>query len=318
MTMNNDLVLTINNLRLNAQRVFDFLDVTESTRIDYKYRIGLFLDFLQVNGFTHNTFLEFKRYLTGRTDLSTSTKNKYLAAARIFLKELNRQEVLPVDITQNIKTFTQEKKHKRTGLNEDEMTKLVNYLRSLDPSPQNTRIRAIISLLALQGLRQVEIVRLDVEDLDLSNMTAQIQGKGRDDKEPIDLHPESVKVLADYIKSNRKASGALFTSISNNRHNQRLTTRAIREIVTSVLKGLSIEKSTHGFRHYFTTKLIKTYKGDLLEVAQYTRHRSLEMLQVYNDSIKKQADLPRYYNAFDGVAFSESQSEVPIIINTGS
>ncbi|QQS38892.1 tyrosine-type recombinase/integrase [Candidatus Woesebacteria bacterium] len=318
MTMNNDLDLTINNPHLSAQKIFDLLDVAESTRIDYKYRIGLFLDFLQGNGFTHNTFLEFKRYLIGRTDLSTSTKNKYLAAARIFLKELNRQGVLPVDITQNIKTFTQEKKHKRTGVSEIEMARLVSYLRSLDPTPQNTRVKAIMSLLALQGLRQVEIVRLDVEDLDLSNMTALIQGKGRDDKEPIDLHPESVRVLLDYIKSNRKASGALFTSISNNRNNQRLTTRAIREIVTTVLKGLDIEKSTHGFRHYFTTKLIKTYKGDLLEVAQYTRHRSLEMLQVYNDSIKKQADLPRYYNAFDGVAFSESPPEVPIIINTGS
>jgi len=41
----------------------------------------------------------------------------------------------------------------------------------------------------------------------------------------------------------------------------------------------------------------------LLEVAQYTRHKSLEMLQVYNDNIKRQADLPRYYEAFSGVSF---------------
>jgi len=54
-------------------------------------------------------------------------------------------------------------------------------------------------------------------------------------------------------------------------------------------------------RHYFTTRLIKTYKGDLLEVRQYTRHSSLEMLQIYNDSIKQQADLPRFYSAFEGV-----------------
>jgi integrase len=66
---------------------------------------------------------------------------------------------------------------------------------------------------------------------------------------------------------------------------------------------LDIEKSTHGFRHYFTTKLIKTYKGDLLEVAQYTRHRGLEMLQVYNDSVKREADLPRYYETFSKVSF---------------
>lgn len=295
--------LTISNPQLNTERIFDLLDVAENTRIDYKYRIGLFLNFLQSNGFTQNTFLDFKRYLASRTDLSISTKNKYLATARIFLKELNRQGILPMDTTQNIKAFIQDKKHKRNGLSEDEMTRLVDYLRSLIPTPQNTRLKAIMSLLALQGLRQIEIVRLDVQDLDLVNRTSLIQGKGRDDKEPIDLHPETVKTLTEYIKSNRKASGALFTSVSNNCKNQRLTTRAVREIVTSVLKKLGIGKSTHGFRHYFTTKLIKTYKGDLLEVAQYTRHRSLEMLQVYNDSIKKQADLPRFYNAFEGVSF---------------
>jgi integrase/recombinase XerC len=68
-----------------------------------------------------------------------------------------------------------------------------------------------------------------------------------------------------------------------------------------VLDELGIDKTTHGFRHYFTTRLIKTYKGDLLEVRQYTRHASLEMLQIYNDSIKQQADLPRFYSAFEGV-----------------
>ena len=70
-----------------------------------------------------------------------------------------------------------------------------------------------------------------------------------------------------------------------------------------ILKELGIEKTTHGFRHFFTTTLIKTYKGDLLEVAQYTRHKGLEMLQVYNDNIKKEADLPRFYKAFKGVSF---------------
>ncbi len=41
-----------------------------------------------------------------------------------------------------------------------------------------------------------------------------------------------------------------------------------------------------------------------MEVAQYTRHKNLEMLQVYNDNIKKEADLPRFYKAFSGVKFS--------------
>jgi len=100
--------------------------------------------------------------------------------------------------------------------------------------------------------------------------------------------------------------GHLFISNSGNSKNNRLTTRSIRGIVKELLDSLEIDKTTHGFRHYFTTTLIKTYKGDLTQVSRYTRHKSLEMLQVYNDRIITQEDLPRYYRAFKGVSFNFS------------
>jgi len=299
--INSGQALSIEDTRDKANKVFDLLDVSEATRKDYKYRIGLFLDFTGERGFNRNSFLEFKRSLAERTDLAVATKNKYLATAKIFLKEANRQGFLPADITQNIKTFSQNKKHKRDGLNDEEIKTLTEAMQALPETPTNARLKAILSLLVFQGLRQVEIIRLDVKDIDFISKTAFIQGKGQDDKEPINLHPEAIRALQGYLKSNKIADGALFTSQSNNNKNQRLTTRAIRDIVKKTLNDLGIEKTTHGFRHYFTTTLIKTYKGDLLEVAQYTRHKSLEMLQVYNDNINRKADLPRFYRAFGRV-----------------
>src|SRR5258708_38758423 len=168
--------------KARANEIFDSFDVSEATRTDYKYRIGLFLNFISQNGVHHNSYLEFKRNLAQRTDLSIATKNKYLATAKIFLKELNRRGILPFDITQNIKTFNQSKKHKRDGLTHQEIQSLEEKLKQLDNSPQNTRIKALFSLLAFQGLRQIEIIRLDVSDLDLVNATAFIRGKGQDDK----------------------------------------------------------------------------------------------------------------------------------------
>lgn len=294
--------LTVANPREQAERAFDLLDISDSTRQDYKYRIGLFIGFIEENGLNHNTFLEFKRALADRTDITVSTKNKYLATAKIFLKEANRQGALPVDITQNVKTFSQNKKHKKDGLNDEEIERLTHAMRELPKTQRNTRLKAILSLLVFQGLRQVEVVRLNVKDIDFVSNVAYVQGKGRDDKEPVNLHPETTRALKIYVKSNKIADGALFTSQSNNSKNMRLTTRGLRGVVKETLNDLNIDKSTHGFRHYFTTKLIKTYKGDLLEVAQYTRHKSLEMLQVYNDSINREADLPRFYQAFDGVS----------------
>jgi integrase len=160
----------------------------------------------------------------------------------------------------------------------------------------------MIALLALQGLRQIEVVRLDVGDVDLVASTAMVRGKGEDDKELVYLHPETTKALTDYLKTNKVADGALFFSQSNNSRNRRLTTKGVRIMVQDILTHLGIEKTVHGFRHFFTTTLIKSYKGDLLEVARYTRHKTLEMLTVYNDNIKQKADLPRFYSALANVS----------------
>lgn len=285
----------------HASSVFDLLDVREATRYDYQARIGLFVSFVQREGLHRNSFLTFKRWLAERTDISVSTKNKYLVTARIFLKELNRQGLLPADITQNIKSFSQSRKHKKDGLTEGEVARLAEYLHLLPRTAQNARLKAIIALLTLQGLRQIEVVRLDVSDLHLARSVAYIHGKGKDDKEPISLHPETVRLLREYLTTNKVADGALFVSNSNNSLRQRLTTRSLQRLVQSVFDKLDIAKSVHGLRHFYATKLIRAYEGDLLQVARYTRHSSISTLPVYFDDVQSEADLPRYYQTFEDV-----------------
>ncbi len=299
--MNTTLALSTSEALHQAAAVFDQLDVAESTRTEYKWRLGGFVSFLGKEPLTTESYLQYKRYLGSRTDLSVSTKNKYLVAARVLLKELTRRGLLPMDITLNVRFFQQSKKHKQEGLNDQEIGELTAWLRGLEPTPANARLKAIICLLALQGLRQVEVCRLDVADLDLVARTALVRGKGRDDKEAIDLTPQTVRALKGYLKTARVADGPLFPSWHHNPRYTRLTPRAVRLFIRQALDNLGIDKTTHGFRHYFTTKLLTAYKGDLLEARQYTRHSGLEMLRVYDDRRKQQADLPRFYRAFQEV-----------------
>ena len=296
-----ELVTTNQNLEELSRKVFDFLDIAESTRKDYRYFIGHFIEFIEKNGFNVNSLLEYKRGLSSRNDITVSSKNKYFYTAKVFLKELNRQGLLPVDVTQNIKGFKQGKKHKKDGLNDDEVSMLTERLRSLPKSPKNSRLKGIISLLLYQGLRQIEVIRLNVSDVDLSRQVIYIQGKGQDDVEPVDLHPLTVKHLKEYLRLNKIKSGALFFSTSNNRKNQRLSTRSIRNMVKEVLNDLNIDKSTHGFRHTFTTKLIKSFEGHLLDVMKFTRHKCVDTLQVYNDRLATEENLPKFYETFAGL-----------------
>jgi len=296
-------------LQLNtsdASKAFDYLPINDSTRADYKARIGLYIDYINSHGLNRNTLLEYRRYLDYRTDYAISTKNKYFTSAKRYTGILYTAKLLSDDITkdisgQDLKGFTQDKKHKKDGLTKAEVQQLTEYLQNLDPTPANSRLKAMLALLMYQGLRQIEITRLDVTDIDTKTAKAFIRGKGKDDKEPIALHPNTTLALGDYLRLSNKKSGPLFSSNSNNSKDQRLTTRAIRLIIKQLLDQLGIDNSVHGFRHYFTTTMVSHYKGDLLAVAHYTRHKNLEMLQVYNDAIDAEADLPRYYGAFSEV-----------------
>jgi len=285
-------------IKRKAGLIFDTLDASETTRKDYKARIGLFMSCIAELGLSRNSFLEFKRYLDKRVDYTASTKNKYLTSARVFLKELNRQGILPADITQNIKTFAQIKKHKREGLTADEIKLLVGKIRVLPMTPRSARLKALFCLLAFQGLRQIEIIRLDVKDISLPNATAFIRGKGNDDKELIHLAPETVRALREHIKLNRAGSGALFKSLGN-RKKERLSTMTIKREVGALLKSLEIDKSIHGFRHYYITALLSVL--EVRDVRKFSRHRSLEMLIVYDDEIDIKHKTSNVFKCFEGL-----------------
>lgn len=281
-----------------SRTIFDSLDISEDTKQDYLSRLPQFLGFVSLNGVTRDLLLDYKKHLRSRIDLGVSTKNKQLAVARITLRELYRQGVISVDLSQGVKGFEQVNRHKVAGLSGDEVSRLCKYLLNERDSFSIIRLRAIISLLLFQGLRTVEVCRLDIRDVDIVNSTLLVLGKGRDDKEIIYLHPETTKALTAYLRSSHVKDGPLFYSLLGRRRRERLTTRGLRLIVIRLFEGLGIDKTVHGLRHYFTTRLVEEYKSDLTTVAKYTRHRSLEMLSVYNDSIISQRDLPKYYAAF--------------------
>jgi site-specific recombinase XerD len=288
---------------ISTPTIFDSLDIAESTRLDYLARLPQFVGWLKHNGIDHDVLLNYKKYLRSRSDLGIASKNKYLAVARIALKELHRRGKIPVDLSLNVRSFQSGNKHKVEGLTEQEVERLCEYLRELPDTFKTIRIRAIVALLLYQGLRTVEICRLDVADVGIATGRLQVLGKSRDDKEYIFLHPQTVKALKTYQKASHVKDGALFTSLWGQTKGKRLTTRGLRLIVKDALASADIDRTVHGFRHFFVTTLVKSYQSDLLRVAHYSRHRSIEMLRVYNDQVAEIKDLPSYYKAFHNTLY---------------
>lgn len=292
--------LTIfNKSRERAETIFDGLDISETTKKDYSARVGLFLSYVGECGFQPNTYLNFKRYLGGRRDYTVATKNKYLATARVFLKELARRGMLPLDVTYNVKQFRQSKRHRKEGLTDKEVQLLGVKIKYLPDTPRNSRLKALFSLLAFQGLRQIEIVRLDVGDIDLKRGVAFVQGKGQDDKEAIYLTPATIKNLKEYFRIQTPQEGALFRSMGN-RKRERLSTMTIKRELGDLFHEFGIEKTVHGFRHFYVTELLKTM--DVRDVRKFSRHQSMEMLMVYDDEVSVEQKAKHVFTAMEKFA----------------
>lgn len=295
-----DLILLDNKIEL-AKQIFNEIDTSANTRKDYQYRIGLFFEFLKDHPINVNTYLEYKRFLSERDDYKASTKMKYLATAKVFLNELHRRGIIPIDITKNIKGFRQNKKHTAEGFSQSEVDKIVEYLNNIEETERVIRLKAIFCLLTLQGLRQVEVVRLDIKDINLNQRIAFVKGKGADDKELIHLHPETIKALKKHIKVNRIGSGALFKGFSN-RSKGAITTRTVKYEFEEILNELDIDKTVHGFRHYYITTLLQ--KFDVRDVRKFSRHKSLEMLIVYDDEIDVKHKSEEVFSCFKNINIS--------------
>lgn len=277
--------------------IIDSLDVSENTRYEYKQRVKPFLLFVQSEGLSLNIMLEYKRRLAERDDYSVSTRNKYLVCAKLFMRECYRLGLIERDIAANVKCFKQSKKHKVNGLTDEEVSLIGEWTKL---HPDKLRERSMLCLALLQGLRQFEICNVKLKDVDLKAGTLMVLGKGRDDYELVYLHPKTTRVLRQYCRSQKLLSDDyLFTSKRRLSSNGKLTTRGFQVIIKGIFEELEIDRTVHSCRHYYTTTLIKAMPGNLTVVAQFTRHKSLEMLSVYNDSYLMSQEVEHYRKAFN-------------------
>lgn len=266
------------------QEIFDSLDASEATIEDYKARIKHLLMYLQNETLDIDLLRRYKKFLVADVSLGLSSKMKYLAVAKIYFKELYRKSLIPFSLHDSVKQFKQLKKHKKFGLTKEEALRFFNAV------DKRSYIDQIIFYLAgIQGLRQVEIIRIKIENIDLVKKTMYIQGKGELDLELIDLHPKTVRVIKQYLESYELKSGNLVN----------MSSRRLRSKFREIADALEIKASMHGLRHFFVTELIKAFDGDLLEVCKYSRHNSLDSLIIYNDNVVKEKTLPKYYKTFE-------------------
>jgi integrase/recombinase XerD len=275
-------------------------DVTEKSRETYRKALKQFFSFLwdlnlELNYLVREHILSYKDFLKKR-DLAANTVSAYLVAVRKFFEWTEAIKLYP-NIARGIKGAKKPK-----GFRKDSLTvrQVFSVLGSISREMvQGKRDYAILNLLVRTGLRSIEIVKANIEDIRQEGGEAvlYIQGKGRESKDEfVLLTEEALLPIREYLtgREEGKESSPLFSSLSDRNKNGRLSTRSIRRIAKEHLKGAGIEDTrltTHSFRH--TAITLSLMAGASIQEAQALgRHANVNTTLVYAHNIDRLRNAP--------------------------
>jgi integrase/recombinase XerC len=161
--------------------------------------------------------------------------------------------------------------------------------RNAQASPRGKRDLAILRLLHDLALRRFEVTGLDVEHVDLGEGRVRILGKGQTQRITLTLPDPTRKALTAWLDVRGNAGGPLFTRIRNGQRTTdygRLTGEAVRLMVAALGRAAGVERVVrpHGLRHQAITRALDLTGGDVRAVREFSRHKKLETLLVYDDA----------------------------------
>jgi site-specific recombinase XerD len=148
------------------------------------------------------------------------------------------------------------------------------------------RDRAILELLFSTGLRVSELVKLNIDSINLDKGEFSIRGKGQKDR-PVYVSDSAKEALHNYLKARKDSYEALFVQASKRKNEDditisRLTPRTIQRIVERYRTKAGITKhvTPHTLRHSFATDLLGN-GADLRSVQSLLGHANIATTQIY-------------------------------------
>ena len=297
-----EIAKTAQNLTPIAQPNIDSLidsfisdqDVKQSSKDLYRRTFKQYINWtreqgLQLSEIARPQILQYKENLLA-SGMSSLTIGSYITAVRRFYEWAEANKYYP-NVAKGIKTPHRKQQFKKQPLTPDQAKDLLSYYQDL-------RDFAIVNLLIRTGLRTIEAVRADIEDITYkgSQRVLLIQGKGRDEKDNfVILTEKAYRPIADYLASRGpvSASDPLFTSTSNNSKGQRLTTRTISQKAKEGLRAIGLDEkayTAHSLRHTTAVNILRA--GGSLETAQFTlRHANPATTQIYTATLNEERRL---------------------------
>ena len=279
-------------------------DATPDTIVAYRREVGAWVEWCRVNGFdaagvSRHEVEMYREHLKQR-GLAVSTRAFKLSIVRRFYDAAVRHNL----IAQNPATGVRPGK---------DLTAPEDKMKTLDKAglaalvagiPGDTlagaRDRAIVGLMALHGLRRIEVHRLSHESLigaDSETPYLEVEGKGSK-RRRVFLRDDTLNALSVYFyakfEAGYKDQGAMFVAHGNNGRGQRLSRQALNEIVGKHLSAAHLKKAgvnCHALRHTFGT-LAVAGGAKIEHLRDAMGHSNIETTSIYVKAVERSKHNP--------------------------
>jgi integrase/recombinase XerC/integrase/recombinase XerD len=271
-------------------------DVKESSKLLYRRTLKQYFNWVNTKSYllseiARPQLLEYKEDLLS-SGMSSLTVGSYITSVKRFYEWTEANKFYP-NVAKGIKSPKRKQQFKKQPLLPDQATALLSYYQD-----KALRDYAILNLLLRTGLRTIEAIRANVEDITFkgSQRVLLVHGKGRDEKDNfVVLTDKAYQPIAQYLATRGKVNSSepLFISSSNNSKGDRLTTRSISYIAKEGLKAIGLDErsfTAHSLRHTTAVNILRA--GGSLETAQFTlRHSNPATTQIYTATLNEERRL---------------------------
>ncbi|PLS18166.1 integrase [Bacillus sp. M6-12] len=260
------------------------------TVVSYEYDLLQFLTFLRdhdcstdLASITKTHVRRFIQHQLGTHKQKPRSMNRKISSFKSFTKYCIQEKYLIHDFMSGIETpKTDDKLPVYMTLRD-----LQQLFRSLEQgdSTLSKRNEIIFKLLAVTGMRRSELVSLTWSQLDFSNQTIRIYGKGKKER-LLPLHPLLIPLLITYKDSLDPYQSYPTEPVFLNKDGKPLNPRGLHSIFKKTLRKAGLPPSRfslHHLRHTFATLMLQENKNnvDLRTLQELLGHESITSTEVY-------------------------------------
>ena len=251
----------------------------------YTTDLAQFVEYVGPQGWSDIDHVLIRGYLSSLYErgLSKTSVARALAALRSLYRWLAQEGVVDQNPAALVTTPKLPKKLPRVPTIEEVNTVLDSKMPEC--STFNQRDLAILELLYGCGIRNSELIGINVDDIRWSNEMVLVRGKGRKERY-VPLGESANAAVRAYLPLRRKilaeSKRTTERALLINLRGSRLTTRSVGRIVKqiAVANGLSPDVHPHTLRHAFGTHMLEE-GADLRAIQEMLGHERLSTTQRY-------------------------------------